>query len=56
MRFLIGFIQKKLPRFVIGGHNFNIKYGDDIVSMAYSGGKLKELINKLVKESKKKEL
>lgn len=46
-----------LPVFIIKGHNLNnIHYAEDTVLMADSQGKLKELLNMVVKESKKKKM
>ena len=44
-----------LPGLVVGGHNINnIRYADDTVLIADSEEKLKELLDKVVEESKNK--
>ena len=46
-----------LPGLVVGGHNINnIRYADDTVLIADSEEKLKELLDKVVEESKNKGL
>lgn len=44
-------------RFIISGHNLiNRRYAADTMLMADSAGKLKELLNEIVKEIEKKKL